>query len=165
MTATADRLLANLTGADDPGPLGLGSNMQGELVNGWLPDRAVEFSAPTVIGPATVGPENDQLLEIYRDTRVIPADELGMQGPFLLRQGAIARRAEGRRMPLDYDYGPASLDPDLPGMDATQQTLIGSPFGPGQLPEDHAGVSPLEQTPVVRTEWWTTTPQAGWDGY
>lgn len=164
MRAQAD-LIAQLTGADLGGELGLGENLTGHLTTGYLPDKTVLFAAPTVIGDPAAGPENEQQLVIYRDTRPIAADELGVQGPFLLRQGAIARRKEGRRFPLNLDWG-GGLAHHPPDVDQPlQDTRRLSPFSPGQLPDAHQGVASPELTPTARTVWWTATPQVGWDGY
>lgn len=162
---SAPNVIAMLTGATDSGTTGLGSNMQGTLPDGYLQPYSVEFAAPTVIGPPTVGPDNQQQLEIYRDNRVIPADELGMQGPFLLRQGAIAKRPEGRRFPLNIEYGPAGLDTSLPGLVPIEMAAILAPFSPGQLPASQPGVSAPEVIGPVQTIYWTATPQVGWQGY
>jgi hypothetical protein len=140
----------------------LGENMAGDPLAGYIPERTILFVPQVQLGPALVGPPNDQPLEIYRDDRPIATDELGMQGPFIWRK--LARRSAGRTFPLNYEWG-ATLDPQLPGMLPEQQTRGPSPLSPGQDPLLHDGVQPVEVLPTTRTVWYTASPDVGWVGY
>lgn len=142
----------------------LGEDMAGSLTAGYIPGRDVRYLPPVQLGDGLAGPPNQQQLKIYRDARPIATDELGMQGPFYLRIGAIARHRAGRSFPLNYQWG-AGLDPTLPGRVPTQESRELSPFGPGMLPDTHAGVAPVELTPTARTVYYTATPMVGWQGY
>lgn len=126
---------------------------------GYVPERSVVFVPQLVIGDPAAGPENDQPLQIFRDTRPLAVDELGMG-----HLGKLARRAEGRTMPLNDDWGDW-FDPSLPGRAPRQDTLHPSVFGPGQNPDSYDGVSPPQLIRNPHTVYYTATPQVGWEGW
>lgn len=145
------------------GSTGFGENLSGpDLSTGYLPERNVEFVPLTMLGPPLVGPPNEQLFEIYRDRRPIPADEIGMQGPFMWRK--IASHSAGRVFPLNLEWN-AGIDQSLPGRPATtpQDSRWPTPLGPGQLPHAHAGFAPVEIVDSPWTVYYTASPNVGWD--
>lgn len=143
----------------------LGEDMTGaDLTAGWLPDKSIVHVPLTVIGDPVAGPPSDQPLQINRDDRPIATDELGMEGPFVIQWKKESHRAAGRTFPLNYDYG-AGLDPENPGLAPEQDTLRPSVIGPGNTPEAHDGVPPIELVGSPRTVLYTANPAVGWDGY
>lgn len=146
------------------GPLGLGEDMTGSLTAGYLPDRSIVHIPQMQLGDGLAGPPNDQQLQIFRDNRPIATDELGLQGPFFLPQMAIARHRAGRTFPLNYEWD-GGFDPSMleraPEMDARHL----SPLSPGQLPDFHDGVPPVEVLPSPRSVYYTASPNVGWQGY
>lgn len=147
------------------GELGLGEDMVGpDLYAGYIPDRSLVHVPQAQIGDGLAGPINDQPLQIFRDNRVIATDELGMQGPFHLEQGKIARHRAGRTFPLNYDWDTA-LNRPLTGRPPEQDTRYPSPLSPGQLPGAHDGFMPVEVLPNPNTVFYTASPSVGWEGY
>lgn len=155
---TIDQLIG-----EGPGPDGLGENLTGgDLINGFIPERDVEFVPLTIIGPPHVGAPNEQLFEIYRDNRPIPADEIGMQGPFTWKK--VASHSAGRVFPLNENFGPIGIDRTFPGRVPTgpSDSRYPSPFNPGMLPATHAGFSPVEIVDNPWTVYYTASPNVGW---
>jgi len=148
------------------GPLGLGEDQTGpDLTEGYIPDRSILLFVPTQLGDGLAGPVNEQNLEIYRDNRVIAADELGMQGPWNLEIGKFARHRAGRNFPLNYDWIDDS-QVALPGLVPEQDARIPSPLqDPGEYPIDHAGFTPVEVITNPTTVFYTASPDVGWEGY
>lgn len=134
------------------------------LIAGYIPGRTVDYLPPTQIGDGLAGPPNQQILYIGRDNRPLAVDELGMQGPFVLPWTAVARHRAGRSFPLnpDWDHG---IDLGAAERASIQDARVLSPFTPGMLPQDHAGVPPVELTPNARTVYYTASPDVGWQGY
>lgn len=126
---------------------------------GFVPDRSVQVFVPLQIGDGLAGPPNDQPLQVFRDTRPLAVDELGMG-----HLGKVARHRAGRSLPLNYDWG-GWFDTSLPGRAPTQDSRELSPLSPGQLPAAHEGVHPPEVIRNPRTVLYTATPQVGWEGY
>lgn len=126
---------------------------------GYVPDRAVAFVPQVVLGDPAAGPPNDQPLQIFRDTRPLAVDELGMG-----HLTKVARRAEGRTFPLNDDWGDW-FDTSLPGRAPQQDTRTNSPLSPGQDPAAHAGVHPPEVIRNPHTVYYTATPWVGWEGW
>ncbi|HET9721122.1 MAG TPA: hypothetical protein VFP55_13660 [Solirubrobacteraceae bacterium] len=142
---------------------GLGEDMTGaDLYAGYIPERALLHIPPVQLGDGLAGPENDQPLQIFRDTRPLAVDELGMQGPF--QDPKLARHRAGRQFPLNDQWN-AGLDQTLPGRVPTQDSLHPSPLYPGQDPDYYPGVPPTEVLASPRTVFFTATPQVGWEGY
>jgi len=145
-------------------PGSLGENLNGEdLTAGYIPERSFDFIPELQIGPPLIGPVNDQLLQIWRDDRPIATDELGMQGPFTWHK--LAARSAGRTVPLNDEWGPANLDPGMPGLLPTgpNDSRFPSPLYWGQDPPAHRG---YDAPAVVANPWtvyYTATPQVGWN--
>lgn len=152
--------------SEGPGPIGLGENLTGDdLYAGYIPDRSLLFSPQTVIGDGLAGPVNDQPLQIFRDNRVIATDELGMQGPFHLEQGKLARHRAGRMFPLNYDWVDSSQQ-GLTGLVPEQDARQLSPLEfPGEYPEAHSGFMPVEVIGNPTTVFYTVSPDVGFEGY
>lgn len=145
--------------------LGLGADLMGDdLISGYIPERSIVHVPLTQIGDGLAGPVNEQNLVIYRDERPLAVDELGMQGPFHLEISKYARHRAGRAFPLNYDYG-AGFDPAMYEREFVQDMLNPSPLNPGQLPDAHDGVSPVEVLGSANTVFYTASPNVGWEGY
>lgn len=142
----------------------LGEDLQGGLISGYIPDHSVVHFVPTQIGDGLAGPPNQQDLVIFRDDRPIATDELGMQGPWNLDIGKVARHRAGRQFPLNEGWN-AGLDDTNPGLVPQQDALLPSVFDPSQSPEWYVGDPPAELGPTARTVYFTATPQVGWTGY
>jgi hypothetical protein len=143
----------------------LGQDLVGaSLIAGYIPERAIAHVPAMQLGDGLAGPPNDQQLYIGRDDRPLAVDELGRQGPFLLKMGTLARHRAGRSFPLNYEWG-AGIDQTNPGRVPEQDTRTNSPLNPGELPEAHAGVPAAEVLRSARTVFFTTTPQVGWEGW
>lgn len=136
-------------------------DLLGDELGGTPPrlEREVAYIPMMQLGDGLAGPENDQPLEIFRDTRVLAVDELGMG-----HLGKLARHRAGRAFPLNEEWG-AWFDPDMPGRPPTQDTLRPSPLYPGQSPSWHDGVAAPEVIRGPGTVFFTATPQVGWEGY
>lgn len=126
---------------------------------GFVPDRAIVIVSNVQIGDGLAGPENDQPLQIFRESRPLAVDELGMG-----HLGKLARHRAGRSVPLNYTFG-AGLDPVLPGRPPEQDVLHPSVFGPGQDPAWHDGFPGAQVIRNVHTVYYTATPQVGWEGW
>lgn len=126
---------------------------------GYVPERSVAFVPLVQIGDGLAGPPNDQPLQIFRDTRPLAVDELGMG-----HLGKVARHRAGRAFPLNDSFD-SGLDHTLPGRAPEQDMLRSRSFGPAQDPGLHAGVLAPEVVTNPRTVYWTATPDAGWDGW
>ncbi|HWD76349.1 MAG TPA: hypothetical protein VG371_14505 [Solirubrobacteraceae bacterium] len=143
----------------------LGENLiTDDLIAGYIPERAVVYQPPMQLGDGLAGPLNDQQLYIGRDDRPIATDELGMQGPFMLSIGAIARHRAGRSFPLNLDWN-EGLDDTLPGLIPEDAGYRAAPLSPGGLPGAHDGVPAVELVENPRTVFYTASPSVGWAGY
>lgn len=158
-TQTVTDLLGESFAADE-----LGEDQQGGLISGYIPDHSLTYIPQTIMGDGLAGPPNDQQLQIYRDDRPIATDELGMQGPFVLDQGRLARHRAGREFPLNMEWN-AGIDDTNPGLVPQQDALLPSVFDPSQSPSWYVGDPPAELTPTARSVYFTATPTVGWDGY
>lgn len=155
--------VADLLGEDLAFDGGLGEDLAGpNLAAGYIPGRGVEYVPLTQLGDGLAGPPNQQQLAIYRDNRVIATDELGRQGPFIMRQGAVARHRAGRAFPLNLEWN-AGLDEGMPGLVPAQDVLSGAPFGPDQSPSWYGGVPAPEVLPATYSVPYTQSPAVGYD--
>lgn len=158
-TQTVTDLIAEDTTAN----MGLGEDSAGpDLYAGYIPERTVEYMPQLQLGDGLAGPPNQQQLVIYRESRPIATDELGMQGPFSFPQAAIARHRAGRTVPLNYEFGPAGLDPGNVERAPTMDGLVPTPLSPDQLPDWHAGVMAPEILPPTYTVPYTFSPDVGY---
>lgn len=126
---------------------------------GFVPDRSIDHIPMVQLGDGLAGPPNDQPLQIFRDTRPLAVDELGMG-----HLGRVARHRAGRTFPLNYEWG-GWFDNTLPGRAPKQDARRMSPLYPGQAPEAHEGVPAPEVIRNPRTVMFTATPQVGWEGW
>jgi hypothetical protein len=126
---------------------------------GFIPARDVVVIPPLQLGDGLAGPENDQPLQIFRDTRPLSVDELGAG-----HLGKLARHRAGRYMPYNLTWG-AWFDPHLPGRPPEQDALHPSPLYPGQDPAAHEGVPATEVVRNPRTIFYTASPEVGWEGW
>jgi hypothetical protein len=125
----------------------------------FVPDRAVVVITNVQLGDGLAGPPNDQPLQILRDDRPLPVDELGVG-----HLGKVARHRAGRSFPLNYAWG-LGVDQTLPGRPPQMDTLHPSPLYPGQSPDAHDGVPAPEVIRNPHTVFYTATPQVGWHGW
>lgn len=154
--------VADLIG-EGPGDSGLGEDLAGEdLTTGYIPGRGVDYVPLVQLGDGLAGPPNEQQFVIYRDNRVIPADELGRQGPFILKQGTVARHRAGRSFPLNDEWN-AGLDLGMVERVPEQDVRSMSPFGPDQEPSWYAGVPGPEILPATFSVPYTLSPAVGYD--
>lgn len=155
--------VSDLLGENLSDGLGLGEDMTGNLISGYIPERTVEFSPLTQIGDGLAGAPNEQHLQIFRDDRPIATDELGVNGPFVIEWRKLAHHSAGRSFPLNYGWT-AGLDQTNPGLlpRNPDSSLYPSPLYWGQDPDSFGGMAPVEVLPAAHTVYYTASPNVGW---